>query len=451
MIFVDERIAKSRSDSAQISVISMELFIIETLLNGRSVVIPDFGHLELKSLGDRRTVFFKSTNGSDSLLRIMSAVGEEEKRDASILNKLISIPLKEGKIVNLPQIGIFRPFKREDGKFHISFIPSSSLRKLLNEEDAVNVRKEIKKEADAVPNMPEQKDEPLNNKLVTNKISDVMGDSRKLKTTKSLTNNGGSSRNSNNVNIRNASSSIFLKKNSHLNDIIVPPKKESKFRSKILWIILAIIAFTAIVVVAVTAYIYYNNINNDNNNKTVAPQVSLVAPAVPATETAPTSTAPAPGSTTAPNASATPATTEPAVPNATATPTSTTAVPNATNAATTPPAPASTPVSQAAIVPTAGASAVAPTGTTIASVKEASDLPSLAKQYYGHPAFWIYIYEANQDKLNSPINIPKNVSLTIPDLKAVYGVDVNDNMEVQRAKIRADLLLREKMSITNNK
>ena len=411
MILDDNRIAKNRLNSAQVSVISMELFIIETLLNGRSVVIPDFGHLELKSFGDRRTVFFKSTNGNDSLLRIMSVVGEEERRDANVLNTLISIPLKEGKIVNLPQIGIFRPIKREDGKCYISFLPSSSLRKLLNEEDVIRVRKDVKKEVDITPpDAPERKEESLSNKLITdNKISDVMGDSRKLKTTKTLTNN--------NVTIKNASDSIFLKKNSHLNDIIVSQDKASK-RIKmpknkigIFLLIVAIIAFTSVAVWAVTDFI-----SRHYNNKVVAPQTALVvsssAPSAPSSEpsaSSASSVAPSSVSSAAPSVSSVAPSTSSAAPNA------------------------------------------LPSVSTVSS-----DLPSLSKQYYGHPAFWIYIYEANLGKLDSPINIPKNVSLIIPDLKAVYGVDASDNMEIQRAKIRADIflkdfLLRKKIDEMNNK
>ena len=63
--------------------------------------------------------------------------------------------------------------------------------------------------------------------------------------------------------------------------------------------------------------------------------------------------------------------------------------------------------------------------------------------HYGHSAFWVYIYEENKDKLSSPINIPKNISLVIPDLQTEYDVDVTDSMEIQRANILVDIVLRK--------
>jgi hypothetical protein len=73
----------------------------------------------------------------------------------------------------------------------------------------------------------------------------------------------------------------------------------------------------------------------------------------------------------------------------------------------------------------------------------AGSLPYLAEQNYGNPAFWVYIYEANKDKLTSPINIPAKVKLEIPDLSE-YNVDVNDSMEIRRAKIMSDMILKQK-------
>ena len=75
------------------------------------------------------------------------------------------------------------------------------------------------------------------------------------------------------------------------------------------------------------------------------------------------------------------------------------------------------------------------------------NLPSLAEMHYGNAAFWIYIYEANYDKLNSPVNIPSNVSLLIPDLKNEYNIDVMDSMEIKRANILSEMLLKK----NNNK
>jgi len=70
-------------------------------------------------------------------------------------------------------------------------------------------------------------------------------------------------------------------------------------------------------------------------------------------------------------------------------------------------------------------------------------LPALSEQHYGHPAFWVYIYEANLDKIASPANIPKNTSLVIPDLKSEYDIDVTDSKEIQRANILSDIILKK--------
>lgn len=69
------------------------------------------------------------------------------------------------------------------------------------------------------------------------------------------------------------------------------------------------------------------------------------------------------------------------------------------------------------------------------------DLPSLAEQHYGNRAFWIYIFDANSDKLDSPINIDKDISLVFPDLKSEYDVDVTDSMAIRKARIEANLVL----------
>jgi hypothetical protein len=73
---------------------------------------------------------------------------------------------------------------------------------------------------------------------------------------------------------------------------------------------------------------------------------------------------------------------------------------------------------------------------------ESINLPALAEQHYGNSIFWVYIYQANQDKLTSPVNIPKNVEITIPDL-VEFDVDINDSMEIKRANILSDIILKQ--------
>ena len=47
-----------------------------------------------------------------------------------------------------------------------------------------------------------------------------------------------------------------------------------------------------------------------------------------------------------------------------------------------------------------------------------SQLTKFARQYYGHPHFWVYIYEANRDVIKDPNNVPLGISVKIPKLDA---------------------------------
>jgi|GEM_PF-6864207 len=80
--------------------------------------------------------------------------------------------------------------------------------------------------------------------------------------------------------------------------------------------------------------------------------------------------------------------------------------------------------------------------TTVPSDKpEAVDLLSVAEKEYGNSIFWVYIYESNRDKLKSPVNIPEGTQLYIPDLLD-YNVDITDSLEIKRAILMADAILR---------
>lgn len=70
-------------------------------------------------------------------------------------------------------------------------------------------------------------------------------------------------------------------------------------------------------------------------------------------------------------------------------------------------------------------------------------LLKLAEEQYGNSVFWVYIYQANKDKLNSPVNIPKGTNVRIPDL-GEFNVDVNDTLEIRRARYMADSILKFK-------
>ncbi len=66
-------------------------------------------------------------------------------------------------------------------------------------------------------------------------------------------------------------------------------------------------------------------------------------------------------------------------------------------------------------------------------VDKSSYLSAISRQYYGHHAFWIYIYIENKDKIDDPDHLPVGISLEIPD-PAKYGIDKDDPESVKRAQ-----------------
>ena len=56
------------------------------------------------------------------------------------------------------------------------------------------------------------------------------------------------------------------------------------------------------------------------------------------------------------------------------------------------------------------------TNTTKEVVRPGSRLAQIARRHYNEPEFWIFIYEANRDKIKDPSNLPVGMELTIPNL-----------------------------------
>lgn len=52
------------------------------------------------------------------------------------------------------------------------------------------------------------------------------------------------------------------------------------------------------------------------------------------------------------------------------------------------------------------------------SIKKGSQLANIARKYYGHGYFWVYIYEANKEKIKNPNNVPIGVELQIPKVNS---------------------------------
>ena len=52
----------------------------------------------------------------------------------------------------------------------------------------------------------------------------------------------------------------------------------------------------------------------------------------------------------------------------------------------------------------------------VVTVIDGSRLTMVAYRAYGHKAFWVYVYDANRDRLKSPSAVEKGMELRIPDL-----------------------------------
>lgn len=66
-------------------------------------------------------------------------------------------------------------------------------------------------------------------------------------------------------------------------------------------------------------------------------------------------------------------------------------------------------------------------------------LTTLSLRHYGHKAFWVYIFDANREKIPNPDNVEAGTVLIIPPRER-YGIDAADSMSVQKALGIADSL-----------
>ncbi len=80
---------------------------------------------------------------------------------------------------------------------------------------------------------------------------------------------------------------------------------------------------------------------------------------------------------------------------------------------------------------------------TSSSQEKPANLLDLSIQHYGSAVFWVYIYESNKEQLSSPLSIPAGVELNIPDLQVEYNIDTSDSLEIRRANLRAEIILKQ--------
>lgn len=61
-------------------------------------------------------------------------------------------------------------------------------------------------------------------------------------------------------------------------------------------------------------------------------------------------------------------------------------------------------------------------------VRQGSRLSQIARRHYGDPTFWVYIYEANRDKIENPQDIQPGILLRIPDLNTIVRGRTRDEV-----------------------
>ena len=66
-------------------------------------------------------------------------------------------------------------------------------------------------------------------------------------------------------------------------------------------------------------------------------------------------------------------------------------------------------------------------------------LTNISYKYYGHKAFWVYIYEENSHIISNPDNVPVGTVITIPAAEK-YGIDANDTTAINVALEKADTI-----------
>ena len=309
---------------------NLDVAIVDALQKEQRVVVPDFGYLELISLSDKFTVLFRAVNQQNLFVR--QSFDESQGEDiVSVIYDVISIPLKEGKVVSLPKLGVFRSIKQSDGNLRISFVPSSFLRKQLNGIEPEEITKSstcdlIEDEIVPDKTVPVVSFEESNSE---NKKSKIESDLNEVSVPKAS------------VFEVSVPEDVSMEEDSTMFQYGTSIRKKRK-SLRVIFVLGICIAVFIIFILS----LWKDEGEQDTDTFTDYPSQSL-------------------------------------------------------------------------------------------------NLLDLAEQHYGNSIFWVYIYDANRSKLTSPVNIPKGITLTIPDLsQPEYNVDVKDSLEIQRAIIRSENILK---------
>lgn len=79
------------------------------------------------------------------------------------------------------------------------------------------------------------------------------------------------------------------------------------------------------------------------------------------------------------------------------------------------------------------------------TIKQGSRLTLIAERYYGLKDFWVYIYEANKERIANPDNLPLNVEIRIPQVDKRL-IDKNNPDCIKKAKELHDLYVKRKVN-----
>lgn len=83
---------------------------------------------------------------------------------------------------------------------------------------------------------------------------------------------------------------------------------------------------------------------------------------------------------------------------------------------------------------------VYPMGESKETVVKGSRLAQIARRHYGETEYWIYIYEANRDKIANPNDLPVGLVLTIPDLSERHRGMTKEQTLEHAAKLKEQLV-----------
>jgi nucleoid DNA-binding protein len=78
-------------------------------------------------------------------------------------------------------------------------------------------------------------------------------------------------------------------------------------------------------------------------------------------------------------------------------------------------------------------------------INKGSRLTIMSKKYYGNKDFWVYIYEANKERINNPDNIEMGTLIRIPKLNPKL-IDASNPLCIEKARELHDLYVKKKVA-----